>query len=63
MQVTIEAFEERDVECFYNSHNPAAKKERWARREAKITNRKNRINAQTAEKLIDCSEIQPPLFD
>jgi len=63
MKQTIEAFEKRGVQSFYNSLNPAAKRMRWQKREAKITERKNKINKKTVEKVIDADDRQLSLFD
>ena len=62
MQRTREEFEKRGVACFYNSLDPQAKRERWAKREAKTVARKNRINEKTVSRLID-ENYQPSLFE
>lgn len=51
MKRTTEEFQKRGVECFYNSLNAEAKRERWEKREAKITTRKNKIKLETVKKL------------
>ncbi len=63
MRQTIEEFEKRGVKSFYNSLNPQAKRERWERREAKITTRKNKIKPETVRKIVEENNIQPSLFD
>ena len=63
MKKTAESFLEIKVPAFYNSLAPQAKEERWAKREAKIANRKNVISAQTVEKIIENKPHQPSLFD
>ena len=63
MKQTREAFEQRGVDSFYNSLAPAAKRERFERREAKIVERKNKINRKTVEKIVAKSEAQPSLFN
>lgn len=61
MRQTIAEFEKRGVKAFHHSLNPAAKQERYERREAKINERKNRISAKSVEKILN--ETQPSLFD
>ncbi len=63
MQETRAAFEKRGVPCFYNSLDPAAKRERWAQREAKIEARKNTISEKTVRSLVEKESHQPLLFD
>ena len=63
MQQTREAFERRGVATFYHSLDRQAKQERWAKREAKISERKNSINKKTVSRLIESDERQPSLFD
>lgn len=63
MKATCAAFEARDVKCFYNSLTPAAKRERWERREAKITARKSGVKKLDAKKSRPNDYGQPSLFD
>lgn len=63
MKRTKEEFEKRGVECFYASLAPAAKRERFAKREAKIEARKNKINSRTVRKIVENKNSQPTLFD
>ena len=62
MQQTREEFRKRGVESFYNSLDPKAKRERWAKREAKIEARKNRISEKTVRSLVEPEPHQPLLF-
>ncbi len=59
MQQTREAFETRGIKSFYNSITPAAKRERWEQRTAKI---EARIKSKTIKKILD-DDVQPSLFD
>ncbi len=64
MKQTREAFQARGVDCFYNSLAPAAKRMRYEKREAKIVERKNKINRKTIEKIVEKNAVrQPSLFD
>ena len=63
MQQTREEFKKRGVESFYNSLDPQAKRERWAKREAKIVERKNKISEKTVRSLVEMEPRQPSLFD
>ena len=63
MKQTREAFQARGVGSFYNSLEPAAKRERFERREAKIVERKNKISPKTVEKIIGKNDKQLSLFD
>lgn len=63
MQQTREEFAVRGIESFYNSLDPAAKQSRWAKRETKINERKNKINRKTVERLVGGDTRQPSLFD
>ncbi|MEJ7861849.1 MAG: radical SAM protein [Pyrinomonadaceae bacterium] len=64
MKQTRAAFQARGVGCFYNSLAPAAKRMRYEKREAKIVERKNKINPKTIEKIVERNAVrQPSLFD
>jgi len=64
MKQTRETFQAWGVGCFYNSLAPAAKRERYEKREAKIVERKNKINLKTIEKIVERNAgRQPSLFD
>jgi DNA repair photolyase len=64
MKQTRKAFQSRGVDCFYNSLEPNAKRMRYEKREAKIVERKNKINLKTIEKIVDGNGArQPSLFD
>ena len=63
MKQTREAFQARGVGSFYNSLEPAAKRERFERREAKIVERKNKISPKTVEKIVGKNDKQLSLFD
>lgn len=63
MRQTREEFRKRGVESFYNSLDPQAKRERWAKREAKIVERKNKISEKTVRSLVEPETRQPSLFD
>lgn len=63
MRQTREEFRERGVESFYNSLDREAKRERWAKREAKIEARKNKISEKTVRSLVEPEPHQPSLFD
>ena len=59
MKRTKEEFEKRGVDCFYNSLDPNAKRERWEKREQKIKAQKEKV---VKNKKPD-KDIQPSLFD
>ncbi len=59
MKRTKEEFEKRGVDCFYNSLDPNAKRERWEKREKKIKARKGNVLKKSKIN----SDIQPTLFD
>lgn len=63
MKETCAAFQKRSVDCFYNSLAPAAKRERWERREAKISARKSAIEKTRSGKFRETENFQPSLFD
>lgn len=63
MKQTIKAFETRGVAAFYHSLDREAKQARWAKREAKIVARKNKISEKTVRSLIEPETRQPSLFD
>jgi DNA repair photolyase len=63
MHQTREEFKKRGVESFYNSLDPQAKRMRWAKREAKIVERKNKISKKTVRSLVESEPRQPSLFD
>lgn len=63
MKRTIEAFAAHGVAAFYNSLDPTAKRQRWAKREAKIEANKNKISAKTIRKTIELNDNQLSLFD
>lgn len=67
MRETYEAFKKRGVDCFYDSLNPAAKRERWQRREAKIEARKTAVkisaNKSGNKKSEENTSNQLSLFD
>lgn len=62
MQQTRGAFERRGVESYYNSLDREAKQARWAKREAKIVARKNKISEKVVRQITD-DDRQPSLFD
>lgn len=63
MKRTAEAFLDLKVPAFYNSLAPEAKEERWAKREAKITARKNKISPRMVKRSVAENTHQPSLFD
>lgn len=63
MKRTAEAFLDLKMPAFYNSLATEAREERWAKRKAKITARKNRINLKTIKKIVAENTRQPSLFD
>ena len=66
MKRTIEAFEKRGVPAFYHSLHPAAKRERWEKREEKINRRQMTARQKkplSKSALPNDPDLQPSLFD
>lgn len=67
MKETCAAFKAQNVKCFYDSLVPAAKRERWERRTAKILARKlsggKSVQKSNDEKAQKSGKNQPSLFE